>query len=154
MSGSAQQAKAGKVVLQILRFLAFACGVAVVAMAVLGLFALEFLFNSKEAFENGITAVISSFFLLLFGILICLAELRVYKVLKWFAFLTTFTGCGLFYIMVGLLVLGIRIRNEPDVPIGLIIGGIVIAVGLINLLLACFVPQKGPRPTLTGVANA
>jgi hypothetical protein len=146
--------KAGKVVLMVLKVLAFGCGVAVAAMGVIGLFALETVFNSEDSFRNGITGVVSSFYLLIFGLLICLAETKLFKVLKWFAFLCTWGGAGAFYILTGLLVLGIRIPQEPDVPLGLIIGGIVIGIGLINLLLSCFVPPKGPKPVMTGVANA
>lgn len=143
-------AKAGKIVIMIFRILAFACGVAVAAMGVIGLIPLPDIFQSRDAFVNGITGIVSSFYLLLFGLLICLAEAKVLAVLKYFAFLATFTGVGVFLILVGFLVLGVRIPQAPDVELGLIVGGIVIVLGVFNLIFACFA-KKGPKPTFETV---
>eukprot|EP00823_Brevimastigomonas_motovehiculus_P004406 TRINITY_DN2906_c0_g1_i1.p1 TRINITY_DN2906_c0_g1~~TRINITY_DN2906_c0_g1_i1.p1 ORF type:complete len:255 (+),score=53.47 TRINITY_DN2906_c0_g1_i1:62-826(+) len=66
----------------------------------------------------------------LFGVLIILAELKWKPLLKWFRFLATYLGLGLFYLFLGGFALN-------DAWYDIILAICLCAVGIIDLLLAC-----------------
>ena len=61
---------------------------------------------------NGFAGIIVNLFLIIFGLLVCLAELYVFDFFKYLGFLLTFWGKTVFYIYLGFLVFasgGIRL---------------------------------------------
>ena len=98
------------------------------------------LFDSADAFKNNITFFVTMFYLVIFGVLIVLSELNVYAIVKHFGFMFSYRGAGLFYIYSGTLVLGVNIQ-DVDFPIGLVVGITIIVIGIINLIVSCFLSK-------------
>ena len=101
---------------------------------VIGLLGIARLFDSFDAFKASITFFMSMFYLLIFGLLVIFAELKINSVIKYFGFLFSFRGTGLFYIFCGMLIVGIEIQ-DVDFPIGLAAG--IFLIQTINQRLIC-----------------
>jgi len=112
------------------RFLCLIVGLALIAV---GAFLLS---EVKYANEGGFALTVYGFYSIVFGILSVLAEIRHKKMLalmKYILFLTTYPGRCVFYVFVGVVVLPIDVPKVPD--IGYIMGSILIAAGIVNLLI-------------------
>lgn len=79
--------------------------------------------------------VVNACYRILFGILIILAELRMEKWLKFFTFLTSYLGLGLFYVFVGGLALG---GDWYEIVLAICF----LAVGIVYINMGCCYRQK------------
>jgi COPI associated protein len=59
-----------------------------------------------------------------------IAELRNANFLKFFSFLTSYTGLGVFYVFVG----GLTLSDDAK---GIILGGLCLVVGILYIVTAC-----------------
>ena len=83
--------------------------------------------------------LIANVYLIIFGIAMIVAELRLVFLLKYCYFLQHYAGLGLFYIFVGGLIL-----NEHWWMV--LVAVVLIAVGLVYLLLGCMCRRMNPKP--------
>ena len=63
--------------------------------------------NENTSFNK---SIVNDLYRVAFGILIVIAELRLFGLLSWFSFLKAFIGLGGFYIFVGGLALGTKLN--------------------------------------------
>jgi len=103
-------------------FLGFACGVAVIAAAVVGLL-------NKSLFD--LRSVIVGVFQIALGTMMILAELRVRPWLKWFRFMIPYFGLGLFYLVVAIFAL------QRGAWWQIAVSAVTAAVGAMYLLFSC-----------------
>jgi hypothetical protein len=132
-----------------LKILTIACAIILILIGFFGFFTNIFEANDFDAFLSAFLSVVVSFYLLLFGLLILLAELSMWKVIKYFGFLMSYGGRGAFLIYTGLLTLPLRSPLDTgDVNLALIAGIVQLVVGCINLMIACcFREGKGVKPS-------
>ena len=83
--------------------------------------------------------LIANVYLLIFGLGMIIAELRLVFLLKYCYFLQHYAGLGLFYIFVGGLIL-----NEHWWMV--LVAVVLIAVGLVYLILGCMCRRMNPKP--------
>jgi hypothetical protein len=112
------------------------CGLAIMSLAVIGLFSTPGL--AKMPAEGSIRykllgQVVKSAFLVVFGLLFLAAETENIAMLKWFAFLTTLVGRGSLLIIAGFLATSVGLVGTTF-PFPAVVGGVVICIGAINLI--------------------
>ena len=83
--------------------------------------------------------LIANVYLLIFGVAMIVAELRLVVLLKYCYFLQHYAGLGLFYIFVGGLIL-----NEHWWMV--LVAVVLLAVGIVYLLLGCMCRRMNPKP--------
>jgi len=113
------------------------CGIVGAALIVIG--AVLISVASHASLEQKLSTGIMGFYCIVFGVLIVIAESRTTKtkkMMKFFKFLSTYIGRGLFYVFVGIVVYPI---TYPSHVIGIIAGILLVVGGVLNLLLfPCF----------------
>jgi len=100
-------------------------GVAVIIIGIVSLF--QNAINPKN--------VVNSCYRILFGVLIILAELRMEKWLRFFTFLNSYLGLGIFYVFVGGLALG-------DAWYEIMLAILFLALGFCYISLGCCYNKK------------
>jgi len=101
-------------------------------------------FNSGK--EQFMVALVS-LFCIIFGLLLIIAETRnkyTLRMMKYFLFLATYIGRGIFYIIVGVLCLALPIKINGT-SWGNVVGGCMCAAGFLNIVLFPFVFCMEPR---------
>ena len=117
---------------QTLRLLGALCGAATIVCAAFSFIALGFL-NPR--------GVIADTYLIIFGVIMIIAELRWVTLLRYVYFLQHYLGLGMFYIFVGGLILG-------DSWWMILVAIVLLAVGIVYLMLGCACRRMVPRPIL------
>jgi hypothetical protein len=102
----------------ILRLLAIACAGTIIAIAVLSI-----IFSGTANLQYYISWIYD----IIFGVLILLSELRINKLLYWFAFLKRKVGVGIFYIFVVFFVVDNRWWDY-------LVGAVLFTIGLIHII--------------------
>eukprot|EP00741_Cyanophora_paradoxa_P025072 tig00000342_g24200.t1 len=133
---------------KIAKTLRLAAGITGAGLSVLGFFSILTMIVSVN-----VPGLIISIYMIPFGLLIVLAELRWNWrfVMDAFPFLTTYLGRGVFYIFIGTLTLGIFY------PWGYVAGAVLIANGIVSMIISCRPDAKEEAVTTApppGVAAA
>jgi len=102
-----------------MRVIGFCLGILIIVLGFIGIFTTSF---SPRSFVDNCYQV-------LFGFLIGLAELRFERALRFFSFLCSYAGLGLFYIFVGGLALGGEWYNYALAVCFLTIGVVYVGLG-------------------------
>eukprot|EP01112_Ceratiomyxa_fruticulosa_P019470 TRINITY_DN6377_c0_g1_i1.p1 TRINITY_DN6377_c0_g1~~TRINITY_DN6377_c0_g1_i1.p1 ORF type:complete len:161 (+),score=17.43 TRINITY_DN6377_c0_g1_i1:131-613(+) len=104
------------------------------ALIVIGAYIFSLLHN--YSFSISLQLGVEAFYFMVFGIVCVIAETRHPKtmiILKWMLFLNTYLGRCIYYVFVGIVIYPLSLPKAKD--IGKIMGGILVAAGILNLLL-------------------
>eukprot|EP01112_Ceratiomyxa_fruticulosa_P016239 TRINITY_DN4873_c0_g1_i1.p1 TRINITY_DN4873_c0_g1~~TRINITY_DN4873_c0_g1_i1.p1 ORF type:complete len:159 (+),score=28.82 TRINITY_DN4873_c0_g1_i1:259-735(+) len=120
--------------------------IGIVAGLLLGVLGGFIVFKSKTGLNSKaiLFSAISGFYCVVFCFLIIIAELRPKFIIKYFLFLNTFLGRGVFYLFAGLLTFPIPF-TEYDWVIE-VTGFTLVSIGLLNIVLIFFHCGKQPEP--------
>lgn len=138
----------------VLRVLTVICAILIVIMGVIGVWqAGEALGNSNNTTNTVLNLLLFLFvglYLIVFGCLLILAEMRQWSAVKYFGFLFSYFGRGCFMVFCGILILpyGCPFPDCNFNEFGLVVGGIVMAIGFVSMCLGCcFTTEQNPKPS-------